>query len=106
VDQTHARALLAGERARLERLLRGAVRGAEVGPAILLADAPGEAVVLVGGDLDVAADLQGAVRAGRVGESRVARGRDMRFLVFCLVVFSEILTRLSSARKATMVLCG
>jgi hypothetical protein len=80
------------------------VRGAEVGPAIFVADAPGEAVIVIRGDLDVAADLQGAVRAGRVGMSRVARGWAMRFLVFCRVVFSEILTRSSSARKATMVL--
>jgi len=36
----------------------------------------------------------------------LARGQTMRFLVFCRVVFSEILTRPSSAGKLTMVLWG
>ena len=40
------------------------------------------------------------------GDQQGGPRRAMRFLVSCRVVFSEILTTSSSARKDTMVLCG
>jgi len=62
---------------------------ADVGPPVLAAHVPGEAVVVVGGDLDVTPELQGPVGAGRVEDQQGGPGSDHEVPGLYRVVFSR-----------------